>query len=368
MALGREARDSGVPGGLPWGRSFVHPVFDLLVIGGGLSLLACVLVSFWPGTLASLAQDKFPYLILLSNSAHFAASTVRLYTKPGSAQSLPFLTLLFPLVCLAGLTLSVIYPQFLGHNLHSFYLTWSPYHYAAQAYGLAVLYAYRSGCLLGARDKKLLWWVSMLPFLSVFLTAETDAGLAWLVPGALWTEPGLAALRGTVSRVFLVLAFVAPLALMLKVRRSSSGPLPLISLLAVVTNGVWFFVLLPKNAFLWATIFHGLQYLAIVAIFHQRDQAALPRNTHGPLYHTVRFYLLCLALGYALFYCLPHAYRLAGFGYVESVLVVTAVVNLHHFIVDGYIWRLGKGDPNRRIVEAETARLEPDSGASPSLG
>jgi hypothetical protein len=57
-------------------------------------------------------------------------------------------------------------PGVLGRNLHSFYLTWSPYHHAAQAYGLAVVYAYRSGCLLGARDKKLLGWVSMLPFLT----------------------------------------------------------------------------------------------------------------------------------------------------------------------------------------------------------
>jgi len=134
--------------------------------------------------------------------------------------------------------------------------------------------------------------------------------------------------------------------------------MPLISVLAIVANASWFFVLLPRDAFVWATIFHGLQYLAIVTIFHWKDQAARPGNAHGPLYHTLRFYLLCLALGYGLFYCLPQAYVLAGFGYVESVLVVAAVVNLHHFIVDAYIWRLGRKDGNRTIVDSGT-RGEP---------
>src|SRR6185295_18260469 len=125
---------------------------------------------------------------------------------------------------------------FLGRNLNSLYLTWSPYHYAAQAYGLAVMYAFRSGCALGGRDKKLLWWTSLLPFISVFLTADADAGLAWLLPGPLWTSAAVGAARAIVSRVLLVLAFAAPLALALKLRRSKTGALPLISLLVVLTN------------------------------------------------------------------------------------------------------------------------------------
>jgi hypothetical protein len=36
---------------------------------------------------------------------------------------------------------------------------------------------------------------------------------------------------------------------------------------------------------------------------------------------------------------------------VESVLLVVAAINIHHFIVDAYIWRLKPGDRNRQIVE-----------------
>ena len=56
-------------------------------------------------------------------------------------------------------------------------------------------------------------------------------------------------------------------------------------------------------------------------------------------------------LSYGLFNVLPHAYVLAGYGMVESMLLVTAAINVHHFIVDAYIWRLKKSDGNRRIVD-----------------
>ena len=50
--------------------------------------------------------------------------------------------------------------------------------------------------------------------------------------------------------------------------------MPLISLLTVVTNGVWFFVLAPLDAFVYATIFHGIQYIAIVIVFLASEQSS----------------------------------------------------------------------------------------------
>ena len=57
-------------------------------------------------------------------------------------------------------------------------------------------------------------------------------------------------------------------------------------------------------------------------------------------------------VAYALFSCLPQAYRWAGFSYVDSLLLVAAAINVHHFVVDAFIWRLRAGSDNRRIVEA----------------
>jgi hypothetical protein len=61
---------------------------------------------------------------------------------------------------------------------------------------------------------------------------------------------------------------------------------------------------------------------------------------------------MSILLGYGLFYCLPWGFYMAGFGLTESILLCVVAINLHHFIVDAYIWRLKKGDRNRAIVEA----------------
>jgi hypothetical protein len=131
--------------------------------------------------------------------------------------------------------------------------------------------------------------------------------------------------------------------------------MPLISMMAVVANGVWFFVLGPLQAFVWATVFHGIQYLAIVIVFHVRDRLARPGNRRGRLYHALWFYGVSLVLAVGLFNLLPMAYVFAGAGKVQAMLMVVAAINIHHFIVDGYIWRLKRGDRNRDIVDDSAA-------------
>src|SRR4051812_27217312 len=82
------------------GRPFISPVLDLLLIGGGLSLAMLVYVSRHPGITPS-SPVALLNVLLLFQYAHFAASTVRLYSKPGSTQTLRFLCFGFPVVALA---------------------------------------------------------------------------------------------------------------------------------------------------------------------------------------------------------------------------------------------------------------------------
>jgi hypothetical protein len=336
------------------GRCFVHPVFDYALIGGGLSLIATAGAVYYPGYTEVLGFTTLAYLILFSNSAHFAASTVRLYTKPGAFETWPLLTTTVPLVSLGLLVIAVLLPAEVSHHALALTLTWSPYHYAAQAYGLAVVYAYRSGCRLGAVDKRLLWATSLLPFCYV-VVASTGVGLDWLLPDAVLRA-------GPVDTTLRTLAWLLPYAavgaialLFVKTWRAPSGPLPLISVLVLVANAAWWLVLDPLGAFTVATIFHGIQYLAIAGIFHAREQSAQAGNRVSGLQHGLRFYGASLLLGYGLFYCLPWALTSVGFGLLESVALVVAAINIHHFIVDAFVWRLRPGDANRRIVETGQA-------------
>ncbi len=365
------------------GRTFLHPAVDYLLIGGGLSLLTVPLVlgmrdaaadglfSFRGPQLFGIAVMS--YFVLVANSAHFAASTVRLYTKPGAGAALPFLSFAFPLVTLGVLGLCLALPESAGRHLQSLYLTWSPYHYAAQAYGLAVMYSFRSGCLIDGREKKWLWWAAMMPFFYAFsFTGSGRTGIGWLVPIPLGevpiAGPLLAGLQQGLEWVLPVASFVLPIGLYVRVARSGKGPMPLISLVVLLANAIWWLVLPDLDAFMLATIFHSIQYLVIIAIFHVRDQQAEPTNRHSGRWHAWTFYGACLVLGYALFHLMPRGFVWAGAGPVESFMLVAATINLHHFIVDGFIWRLKKSDPNRRVVDAgaESSDAAAPSGAVPA--
>jgi hypothetical protein len=335
------------------GRCFVSPTFDALLIGGGLSLAATALVASSPVVQEWLAVDDsaFPWILLVCQFAHFGASTVRLYTKPGARQRWPFLTLGFPLLSLGVLPFAIWQATLLGPHLTKLYLTWSPYHYAAQTYGLSLMYAYRSGCSVGAREKSLWWYVALCPFLLNFL-GSSEIGLQWFVPSS-WirSTPFATSTLILAVRALQVLAIATPLLLFAFLWRRGTQ-LPLISLLILLSNAVWFVFLHPLQAFFVATAAHGLQYLAIAIIFHVRERTAMPGNTHGPLYHALWFYGASVALGYGLFSVLPLGFLSAGFGFVESTLLVAAAINVHHFIVDAFIWRLSGGDANRRVVDA----------------
>jgi hypothetical protein len=346
------------------GRPFVHSGFEYLLVGGGLSLVATLFLWLGPRRPAAYTGLALATVLLASNSAHFAASTVRLYSKRGSFAAWPFLTMALPLVSLAVLAVCVAAPVRIGTHLQSLYLTWSPYHYAMQAYGIAVVYSHRSGCHLAPRDKKLLLATAMLPFVYACITAP-GAGLFWFVTKEqVQSVPAVAAGLKALVAVLPWIGMAAPLLVYAKVWKSTNGPMPLLALLAVVANGIWWFALTAMEAFFWATVFHGLQYLVIAVIFHVRERMQEPANRRAPAYHALWFYVVSLGLGYALFHALPRAFTLAGFGLVESMLLVIAAINVHHFIVDAYIWKLRPGDSNRGVVEAGAAAAMPAAAAA----
>ena len=345
------------------GRHFVHPFFDTLVIGAGLSLPVLALVLFsdrLPG-LRGLTpffegfgdSSLLPWAILIFTGTHFAASTVRLYTKPEAVERLPFLALGFPLVVFALLTLCIARPVDFGRHLQALYLTWSPYHYAAQAYGVAVMYCMRAGCALSPREKSLLRGLALAPFAYAFVSAA-GTGLHWLAPAAITRAEPMREALALLRPVLMGVGLGGPVLLWLAFARRSQ-PMPVLSALALAVNGIWWFFLPPVQAFVWATFFHGLQYLALVVIFHVREQTSRPGNRRGAFYHGLWFYTACLLLAYALFNCIPQAYVFAGFSLTDSLLLVTAAINLHHFIVDGFIWRLARDARNRDVVDSGLA-------------
>jgi hypothetical protein len=335
------------------GRPLVNPAFDLLLIASGLTFPVAAWLAWDPRSAGTAIGLSLPLVMLLVTQTHIVASSFRLYTKPGAFRELPFVTMALPLLTLAVLTVCIAFASGLGQHLWALALTWTPFHFSMQTFGIAMLYCHRSSCPLDASERQLLRLTCGLPFLrSLFSGAVEGFGIGWLVPPEiLYANEARASLMLVSIRALDVLTFAAPVALYALLRHRGRS-MPLLALTAVLANGIWFAFFSYVGAFVWANIFHGLQYVVLVGFLYLRDQLASDRNRHGPAYHLALYAGVCIAAGYAMHQCWPLAYTLAGFGPIESAMLVVAIVNVHHFIVDGYIWRLRS---DRRYATAVAA-------------
>ena len=331
-----------------FGRVFFHPVVDLLFICGGFSL-PFLLVMQSDMMAIELRGASMVALLVVFNYAHFASSTVRLYTKPGAAATHRFLAYGFPLVALAVTLLAIGFPERIGRHFTALVLTWSPYHYAAQAYGLALMYTYRSGTSLSPVEKRCLFWICMLPFIRALINID-DTSMAEMmgVRGVFWVLPESLLTDGSVLGDGLrwLVAGMTPLVYILPVVYACFGRarVPLVALVLVLVNGWWLTAFSLFDAVVWATVAHSVQYLFIVSYAHSKD-TAVKRGGQIERRPMLHFYLLSVATGPVLFIALPTLVGAAGLALgqqwdpVHIYLIVVAALNLHHFIVDGYIWR-----------------------------
>ena len=332
-----------------FGKVFFHPLIDALFIAGGFSLVP-ILVAGWGPWPVALGNTSKLMIFVLFNCAHFASSTVRFYTKPDTAASHGFLAYGFPLIAVLVILIASALPDLVGRHFTALYLTWSPFHYAAQAYGLALMYSYRSGLSFSQVEKRCLWWICMLPFLRALLnfddTSITEvmgvSGIRWLLPTSLVSNSGVVveSMRWIVSGMT-PLVFALPIGFAV-LRR---GRLPIISLVLVLTNGLWLVAYSRFDAAVWPTVAHSLQYLLVVTYVHAKDYPRSASRIGSPGFHMASFYGMSLVLAAFLFYVLPSLVHTAG-GWIgqqwdatHCVLMTVTAINLHHFIIDGYIWR-----------------------------
>ena len=221
----------------------------------------------------------------------------------------PIHSMVYPLAFLLVVGAGIAWDEVLGRNLFYLYLTWSPYHYAAQSYGLlprctAIARAANSmrrirGCSGSSR-----WSRSLMPSCTRRLRA-----LMWFVPEGWFAQHGNVGGRCATC----LNSSSVPSRLCRHPSRSSSrrvrggrAGLPGISYLILLSNGVWWVAFQYTQAFGWATVAHSVQYLAIVLIFHVRETRGRHRATcpcRRPRRRLI-FYAKCLALGYVLFHVL----------------------------------------------------------------
>jgi tetratricopeptide (TPR) repeat protein len=320
------------------------PWLDLVVGCGGWSLPLLIIATWLTPSHTHAWLVGFYLLAVIFNYPHFMATVYRAYHTRENFEKYKILTLhVTLLVVLTGVMLHASY-QLLPW-VFTLYICWSPWHYTGQNYGLLMMLARRTGATVTATERRWMRAAFVASYLMLIASFETGGSgdpliLSLGLPGK-FTLPARLVL-GAGFALFSFLGFrqlVARSGL-----RAMAAPLTL-----AFTQFLWF--VLPTLLELHAAyqvpqtryssgilaVLHSAQYLWITSYYQQREARAAGQSN----WRMAGYFLTLIAGGIALFIPGPWLVSyLFRFDFTTSFLIFTALVNIHHFILDGAVWKL----------------------------
>src|ERR1700722_9693865 len=328
----------------PW---IYSPWLDLVVGCGAWSAPLLLLSYFALGTSARTWAVAFYALAFVFNYPHYMATIYRAYHRAEDFRKYRIFTVHITALLVLTVLLSHVWPRILPW-IFTIYLTWSPWHYSGQNYGLFMMFARRAGAHPEKSAQRALYGAFVVSYLVLFLGFHTG-------PSAdpLFLSLGIPAVVSRWEQALLLLAFVvlsvfglSRLARMTGWRKL--GP----SLTLFSTQFLWFLlpagislirgVEIPQSRYSTGVlaIMHSAQYLWITSYYARREASGEGVRNWRPL----AYFGVLVAGGIALFVPGPWlASRVFHHDFTNSFLIFTALVNIHHFILDGAIWKLRDG-------------------------
>ncbi len=351
----------------PEDRYFVNAPVDFLVIGGGSLVVYFLFLHYHSLASSPRVLTLAATLVWVCNYPHFASTNYRLYRTRSNVQQYPLTATLVPLLMVGAVVAAFVSPGAVAPLFVELYLLWSPYHFSAQTLGITLVYGRRCGFSINQLERK-----SLAGF--VFLTFLVQSARSQVVGVRAAPFYGIASyptlgLHSWVPNVLEVAMWVCGgtfVALMLWRALRGDGLVPPIVLLPAIAQSAWFVGLVPGatplNFFYLVPFFHSLQYLLIawgVQMKETLDERHAQPSGRFVLGETARWALISFAGGYALFWALPRIGAHFGRSLAFSTAVVFAVVQVHHFFVDGVIWKL----KNPRVQSPTMTTLRQLTGA-----
>ena len=365
------------------------PVPDL-VLGCGLGYMAIfvALALAGPGIRALLPLGMLPIVSVFAGTPHYGATLLRVYEHRSERRAYVFFTVYGTAVVWA-FYVAGLYHAALGSLLLSLYLTWSPWHYTGQNYGISLLFLRRRGIEVVPRVKRRIYASFVLSYVLTFLAIHGDPASADYAPaqygGSIYRmmrlglpSPAWKWAFACVGVSYLALLASAGRDLLRRGRPSDLVP----SALVAGTQLLWFSLpplgrelgllrgldpFQPDQAafvFIWIAAGHAVQYLWVTTYYAGKRSRA----------ERWRYYAKCVCAGSAI-WSLPAAVyvlwlRAAGpsLGGVatgeDAGVLLAAMVNIHHFLLDGAIWKLRDGRVARALIRREPGAL-PDAITPP---
>ena len=347
------------------------PIPDLLLGAGGAYLLSAVLIALvardavaadWPLTVTWC-------IAILINSPHYGATLLRIYEHREERRKYALFAVWATLL-IAFAFVVALYQPFMGALLVTVFLTWSPWHFAGQNYGIALMFLRRSGVEITPWAKRLLYASFLLSFALTLLALHVVGSNSIQAPTRNEGYASLSLLNlgipGPIATVLMIgcagayLLSLIGAAVLLRRKATLRELVPVASL--VLCQALWFTVpsildlerawSTPTLAFaaIWISGVHSLQYLWVTFYYAKRS---------APGTRLPAFLAKATLAGNAVFVLpgLIFVPRLFGtdvsFEAGLSVLVFS-VVNIHHFVLDGAVWKLRDGRVARVLLRGDT--------------
>jgi tetratricopeptide (TPR) repeat protein len=324
-----------------------NPWLDLIVGCGAWSAPLLLITYFVADSSTLIWAVGFYGLALFLNYPHYMATLYRAYHTREDFNHYRVFTVHFTGLMVATLLLSHFWFRALPW-IFTLYLTLSPWHYSGQNYGLFMMFARRAGAQPSQAQRRALYAAFIFSYLVLFVNFHTGASA-----DPMFVPLGIPAKVSTTLFVGLAAGFLVASVLGLSGLVRQLGWRPLVpSLTLFSTQFVWF--LLPTALSLGdklqipqsrysngvLAVMHSAQYLWITSYYARREATGGSGKSWRPL----AYFGVLIAGGIALFVPGPWlASRVFHSDFGASFLIFTALVNIHHFILDGAIWKLRDG-------------------------
>jgi len=357
------------------------PVTDL-VFGCGLAYGLLFLLQVFDGARMRevFPLEYQPLLAVMLGMPHYGATLVRVYERREDRRKYALFSV-WATLFLAAFFLAGLHVAAIGSLLVTLYFTWSPWHYSGQNYGIALMFLGRRGVAVTPLAKRLIYASFLLSYALIVLTLHGSDPSASYAPGSsagtAYRFLSLGIPRPVADGLFAVcgVAYLASLAgagflLTRGARLRDLGPSAVILAMqslwfgapAIARQWGWLDTLDPfvpsqqAYAFLWIAVGHFVQYLWITTWFAAKAAAPQPGGSLLAEPH-LRFLGKALLAGVAVWVVPQLLFSPQGLGSVPYDfglgILTAAVVNVHHFVLDGAIWKLRDGPIARVLLRSE---------------
>ena len=324
-----------------------NPWLDLIVGCGAWSAPLLLFAYFTATSNVLVWSVGFYALALFFNYPHYMATIYRAYHRAEDFHKYRIFTV--HITAIVALTLLVSHFWFRALPLiFTLYLTWSPWHYSGQNYGLFMMFARRAGAKPTTAERRALYAAFLISYVILFLSFHTGTS-----NDPLFLSLGIPGRPASFVASALAVAFVALSVFGLARLQEQVGWRPLLPALTLFsTQFVWFLLptmlsmgegmRIPQSRYSSGVlaVMHSAQYLWITSYYARREATAEGVSRWGP----IGYFAILVAGGIALFVPGPWlASHVFHYDFTASFLIFTALVNIHHFILDGAIWKLRDG-------------------------